>query len=128
MEGLLPFIYRAVVRDRSHHICRSSSSRRNLLLSSPESSNSGRLLGRDHVKHCDIAAKGDSSGKFGNSAPQEFQLKPADLYPSSQSLLHRRAVSSSLFNSGDERSPGKQAILLNFPAQFGHANSFHYRP
>ena len=109
MEGLIPFIYRAVVRDKSRQICRSNSSRKNLLFS--PASSSGRSSGSDHV-----LPNGESCGRFDNIAPQGFQLTTADPHQySSQSLLHRRAVSSCLFKNGDERSlAGKQATEVNF--------------
>ena len=113
MEGLIPFTYRAVVRDRSRQICRRNSSRKNLLFS--PASSSGRSSGSDHV-----LPNGESCGRFDNIAPQGFQLTTADPHQySSQSLLHRRAVSSCLFKNGDERSSaGKQATGVNFPAEF----------
>lgn len=123
MEGLIPYIYRAVVRQKSHQISHSSS-RRNLLSPVAEQSSSGRSVGRHHVKQ-----EGDCEGRFDNIAPQDILLNPTNIYPSRQSLLHRRAVSSCLFTSGDETSLGKQAIgKEKHPAKFRHANSFHYRP
>jgi hypothetical protein len=127
MEGLIPYIYRAVAGHRNHQI-RHSSSRRNLLLSSAESSSSGRSFGRDHVRHYDRQPKGDISGSFDNIAPQNIQLKQTDCYPSSQPVLHRRSISCCMFFSRDEASLGKRAIGNDHPAQFRHANSFHYRP
>lgn len=127
MEGLIPYIYRAVARHRNHQI-RHSSSRRNLLLSSAESSNSGRSVGGDFVKHYDRLPKGDISGSFGNVVPQNIQLQQSDRYASSKSVLHRRAISCFMFPSRNEQSLRKQAIANDHPSQFRHANSFRHRP
>ena len=125
MEGLIPFIYRAVIRNRNHQI-RQSSSISNLLLSSAESSGRRKLFGRDHVKHYDRLPKGAES--FDMVAPQNIELNQADRYASSQSVLHRKFVSCCMFFSRDEPSVAKQATRENHPAQFRQSNSFNYSP
>ena len=86
MEGLIPCIYRAVIRKKSDdQICHNCN-----ILSAAEDSGRGRSFGRDVYNNNTRLPSTADSRSCGINAPQEVLLKPPDRYSLSKSL-HRWA-------------------------------------